>query len=355
MKVIRARNVNDALLLGLDLFQDPRNFRTQESRNGITYEALEPVTTVYEKPWERVCLLKRRDANPFFHFIEGLWMLQGRKDLAPLAHFVKTMEDFSDDGETLWGAYGQRWRKYFHKDQLDLITNMLKTDPDDRRCVLQMWDANKDLGREGKDLPCNTNIYFKIRDEALQMTVCCRSNDMLWGTYGANAVHMSMLQEYMAEAIGVEIGTYYQISDSFHVYHNEVWERMKHLEIDPLTFRIHARNPYDVLENSQHVPLITDLKRFHSELEEFFELLTQIIISDANYPRLDKFNWVNPAFKDIAVPMVKTFRLHKERDYLNSYREVMKILPTDWMTACFDWIRKRDTLWSLTKQEKTHG
>jgi len=110
-----------------------------------------------------------------------------------------------------------------------------------------------------------------------------------------------------------------------------------------------------VLANPQHVPLITDFKRFHSELEEFFELLTQIIISDANYPRLDKVNWISPAFKDVAVPMVKAFRLHKERDYLNSYREVMKILPTDWMTACFDWIRKRDTLWSLTKQEKTHG
>ena len=110
MKVIRARNVNDALLLGLDLFQDPRNFREQESRNGTTYEALEPVTTVYEKPWERVLLLKIRDANPFFHFIEGLWMLAGRKDLAPLTRYVKSMEDFSDDGETLWGAYGWRWR-----------------------------------------------------------------------------------------------------------------------------------------------------------------------------------------------------------------------------------------------------
>jgi hypothetical protein len=178
---------------------------------------------------------------------------------------------------------------------------------------------------------------------------------MLWGAYGANVVHMSMLQEYMATALGIGIGTYRQLSDSFHVYHNEVWERMKHLEIDPLTFRTQSRNPYDVLENPQHVPLITDFKRFHSELEEFFELLTQIIISDANYPRLDKFNWVNPAFKDVAIPMVKAFKLHKERDYLNSYREVMNILPTDWMTACFDWIRKRDTMWSITKKEKTHG
>ena len=361
MKVIRARNVNDALLLGLDLFQDPRNFRTQESRNGVTYEALEPVTTVYERPWERVCLLKRRDANPFFHFIEGLWMLAGRNDLEPLTYFVKSMEDFSDDGETLWGAYGYRWLNHFgysvghDRNQIKKIINILRENPNDRRAVLQMWDAVVDLDYQGKDVPCNTNIYFKVRDEALQMTVCCRSNDMLWGAYGANSVHMSMLQEYMAEAIGVKIGTYRQISDSFHVYHNEVWERMKHLEIDPLTFRTQTRNPYDVLENPQHVPLITNFKKFHLELEEFFELFTQSIISDTNYPRFDQTNWVNPAFKDVGVPMLKAFKLHKERDYLNSYREVMNILPTDWMTACFDWIRKRDTMWSITKKEKTHG
>ena len=79
MKVIKARNVNDALLLGIDLFNSSVNFRVQESRNGTTYEALEPVTTVYSKPCERVCLIKERDANPFFHFIESLWMLAGRK------------------------------------------------------------------------------------------------------------------------------------------------------------------------------------------------------------------------------------------------------------------------------------
>ena len=83
MKVINARNVNDALLLGIDLFQDSSNFREQESRNGTTYEALEPVTTVYSSPWERVCLLKERDAKPFFHLIESLWMLQGINKLAP--------------------------------------------------------------------------------------------------------------------------------------------------------------------------------------------------------------------------------------------------------------------------------
>ena len=39
MRVIYARNVNDALLKGLDLFQHEINYYVQESRNGVTYEA----------------------------------------------------------------------------------------------------------------------------------------------------------------------------------------------------------------------------------------------------------------------------------------------------------------------------
>ena len=65
MNVIPARNVNDALLKGIDLFKGQVNYRTQESRNGTTYEAIHPVTTVFEKPWERVCLIPERDCNPF--------------------------------------------------------------------------------------------------------------------------------------------------------------------------------------------------------------------------------------------------------------------------------------------------
>ena len=208
MKVITARNINDAFRLGVDFFLEKTNYREQESRNGLTLEAIEPVATVYQKPTERVLFCEKRDANPFFHFIEGLWMIHGRNDLRPLTFFVESMRDFSDDNETLWGAYGWRWREYFDKDQLEIIIAMLRRDPDDRRAVLQMWDVKEDLDRDGKDVPCNTNIYFKVRDKKLNMTVCNRSNDMLWGAYGANAVHMSMLQEYMASRIEVAVGEY---------------------------------------------------------------------------------------------------------------------------------------------------
>ena len=160
MKTITARNVNGAILRGVDLFKDKVNYREQESRNGKTLEAVEPVTTKYLRPTERVCLIPERDANPFFHFIESMWMLAGRNDLQSLTYYVASMSDFSDDGETLWGAYGYRWRQYFHKDQINMVIKLLKENPDDRRAVLQMWDANKDLARVSKDVPCNTCLLY---------------------------------------------------------------------------------------------------------------------------------------------------------------------------------------------------
>ena len=347
MKVINARNVNDALLLGLDLFQFKGNYRVQESRNGTTYEALEPVTTVYKTPLERVCLIKQRDANPFFHFIESLWMLAGHNDLKPLTYFVKSMEDFSDDGETLWGAYGYRWKTYFLKNQLAIIIKMLKKNPEDRRCVLQMWDPVHDLDKQGKDVPCNTNIYFKIRDNKLNMTVCNRSNDMLWGAYGANVVHMSVLQEYIATCLEIEVGVYRQVSDSFHIYLNPVWDKVKHMEIDIYTYR-DIKNPYDTLDDYKPSLLFKDVDVLDWELNRFFNMHPMDIESYTD-------NWVNPAFTDIAIPMLQVHRAYTMKNFEEVYDKINLIKASDWRTACLDWVRKRDkTTINKTDKGDTH-
>ena len=61
------------------------------------------------------------------------------------------------------------------------------------------------------------------------MTVCCRSNDIIWGTYGTNAVHFSMLQEYLAARLNAQLGVYRHISDSFHAY-SSVLEKVKDIQ-----------------------------------------------------------------------------------------------------------------------------
>ena len=129
MKVINAVNVNDALMRGIDLFKSPINYRTQESRNGPRLECRTPVTTVYNKPWQRVLFKTERDANPFFHLYESIWMLAGSRDLNKLTHFNSGMSQYSDDNVTLNGAYGHRWRRRFDYDQLPDVVDSLKEDP----------------------------------------------------------------------------------------------------------------------------------------------------------------------------------------------------------------------------------
>ena len=334
MKVIKVNNVNDAFNRGVDLFQIDINYRRQESRNGVTLEANEPVTTVYARPWERVLFDKTRDANPFFHLIEAIWMIAGSHELDPIIKFNAGMVQFSDDGETLNGAYGYRWMNQFDFDQIPYIINILKQDPDSRRAVLQMWDAVNDLENPSKDVPCNTNIYFKIRDNKLQMTVCNRSNDMIWGAYGANAVHMSVSQEYIAAALGVEMGTYYQVSDSFHIYENSQWEKLKN------NARLGILTKFMWYPST--LPLVSHSESFVYECQHFIERLCKLNWNlDTN--TFDSVSYRNSFFNKVLEPMVNAFICHKERNYVKAQQFISEIKADDWEAACTNWIHARRT------------
>jgi hypothetical protein len=92
-------------------------------------------------------------------------------------------------------------------------------------------------------------MVFDRRGDKLNMTVFCRSNDMVLGAYGANAVHMSMLQELIAHALDTRVGTYWQVSHNFHAYTEH-----------PVTARLLAGClSYDYYEECtvRHVPMIS--------------------------------------------------------------------------------------------------
>lgn len=216
MKVINCRNVHEALPMALDYLQECGVRR--DSRNGPVLVSPEPVTTVYTHPTEKVIFHPERDANPAFHLYESLWMLAGRNDVAGPARYVKRMATFSDDGRTLHDAYGHRWRRKW-TDQLNIIVQRLRDNPEDRRCVLQMWSSFDDLANNGRAVPCNLTATFQRDIEGrLDLAVFNRSNDIIWGAYGANAVQFGTLLEYMAARIGCPVGTYSQISINWHAY-----------------------------------------------------------------------------------------------------------------------------------------
>lgn len=334
MKVLRTRNVNDAVVQGAELMKT--GAVRQDSRAGATLEYPEPVCTVYERPLERVLFDGVRDANPFFHLMEGLWMLAGRRDVAWLARFNKRMASYSDDGVSFNAAYGYRWRNQFdlHRgdtDQLTAIVELLRADPDSRRAVLQIWDAKADLGVPSKDLACNTQAMFKVRDGKLNMTVSNRSNDIIWGCYGANAVHFSMLLEYMAARIGVAPGVYRQISDSYHAY-VDTWDK-----IEGIAARS-GRDPY-VNGDVAVTPLVTAPESFDGELARWMEGAAERV--SLTQWEADRANWRNTFFADVATPVHNSWFAYKKKDRAGAIAWLDRCAATDWRRASREWLERR--------------
>lgn len=331
MQVINVRNVHEALPEAI--YQMAGNGIRRDSRNGPVFMAPGPVTTCYSCPQERVLFHPERDANPFFHLFESLWMLAGRNDVAYVSQFVKTMVNFSDDGETFHGAYGFRWRQRWF-DQLGLIVQRLKENKDDRRQVIQMYSADDDLAADQnncKDIPCNLTITVQVSPEGvLDMIVFNRSNDIIWGCYGANAVHFSFLQEYLAAMIGVPIGRYWQISHNWHAYLNTL-EPLTHLQEqarNPYTkFYMHF-SPYEADEVDVY-PLVRNTERFDSELQMFID-------------EPDAMGYTEPFFRKIAMPMYNAHRAWRHKDYRTAFLN-LEGMPekNDWRIACEQWLQRR--------------
>lgn len=331
MFTIRARNVNDAWAAVLELVWDESV--PAPSRAGPIYRLPEPLAVRFAKPCERVLLDPARDANPFFHLFEALWMLGGRSDVAWIAQFNKRMADFSENGVTLPASYGFRWREHFGHDQIVSFTRgvvaLLKRDPDTRRAVLAMWDGAIDGGlamRGGKDLPCNLNVVFARRPEGLCMTVFNRSNDLAWGMLGANAVHMSVLQEFVAAAVGCPVGWYEQVSMDAHAYVDH-WPGALPHEGTGHWNRVTLPNPYET-EDPAYVkasPLIRDVEPWLSDLAAFLD------------PRWEEAVFSEPFFVNTARPMRRAWLQRKLNPGL-ALETAGQIGAPDWRRACTEWL-----------------
>ncbi len=343
---IRVRNVNHALFEGAALINKIGVKR--ESRNGPVLVAPCPVTTTYEVPTERVMLHPGRDANPFFHLVEALWMVAGRNDLEPLTRYVKNMSNFSDDGGvTQPGAYGARWRAHFayldsngdiiDRDQIKWAIKRLKADPNDRRVVIQMYDADTDqdaADNGGRDIPCNLCALPSVgTDGRLNLTVYNRSNDMVWGAYGANAVHFSVLQELLAAGVGVPVGTYYQVSNNFHAYLNTLgkagdgwpWDR--------------DRDPY-----ASGWVRPTPMFQGRFDLEQVTDQV-DMLLEDFDHPGITL-----PFLREVAAPMMRAhsaFRLGSQ-DAVHILSQMPE--DNDWRAGAELWITNRKAAREIARE-----
>lgn len=199
---------------------------------GLTYKVLIPRSRWIKNTG--------RELSLSFALGEFCWIMRGSNDLNTIAYYAPSYSKYSDDGETLNGAYGSRIIHWGNIDQIKYVINKLKSDKDSRQAIIQIYNPTLD-SKETKDVPCNILLHFILRHNELNLLVYSRSQDFIFG-FPYDLFHWTMLQEIIATELGVEMGFYQNMTGSMHIYEKDYY---KLESICKYGFTIDAMNPLD--------------------------------------------------------------------------------------------------------------
>lgn len=192
-----------------------------KSRIGDTTELLH-VTFSLTDPRQRMCTVRRPMMSLAYAFAELIYTLKGSNEAAFINAWNPLLTRYQGDSIEYPGAYGFRLRRQFGFDQIERVYETLKSNPDSRQVVMQIWNPELDLPiKNGKpnnqDIPCNIVALLKIRNNKLHWTQIMRSNDIVLG-FPYDIFLFSLLQEIIAGWLECDMGEYTHFSDSLHMY-----------------------------------------------------------------------------------------------------------------------------------------
>lgn len=153
MKAIRECMLGDVV--------SPRGMASRELiQHTVEFDMTRPVITI-----------PGRELDYQFMVAEAHWILSGDDKLNN--YIRRNLEKYSDDGKTMYGAYGVPFAE-----QMSYICQKLWEDRDTRQAVMTLWERNP---RVSKDIPCTVAMQWLIRDDKLHCNVFMRSQDVWLG------------------------------------------------------------------------------------------------------------------------------------------------------------------------------
>lgn len=176
---------------------------------GFECTSIGPTMFTLQNPRARVLWNQVRMAKRHFMAGEFTWIITGQRDLEQIVYYNPQMTKFSDDGKTLFGAYGPHIAK-----QLPYVINALLQDPDSRQAVLTLWQP---CPPKTKDVPCTISMQFRIVNGHVEMTTFMRSND-IWLGLPYDIFTFTAIQEVVATCVGLDVGPYHHVVGDLHLY-----------------------------------------------------------------------------------------------------------------------------------------
>ncbi|MFD9503468.1 thymidylate synthase [Streptomyces sp. NPDC060035] len=171
-------------------------------------------------PRQRLPYLVTRKANPVFQFAEALWYLAGRRDLEMIGYYAPSMRASSADGINLGGsAYGYTLFTPATGESVspfDRVLELLRTENDSKRGYLPVFSPAELAIGDNPDMACLAGLHLFARGGRLHMVCNMRANDLDGGLL-SDVFSFTMIHEYAAVQLGLELGSYTHLIGSAHV------------------------------------------------------------------------------------------------------------------------------------------
>lgn len=167
---------------------------------------------------------------------ELLWFLAGDTNIKYLNdNGVRIWNEWADENGDLGHIYGYQWRSWpaadgTFVDQIQQVTDTLRTDPDSRRIIVSAWNV-ADLPNM-KLPPCHALFQFYVADGRLSLQLYQRSADCFLGV-PFNIASYALLLQMMAEVTGLKPGEFVHTLGDAHIYNNHLDQVNLQLQREP--------------------------------------------------------------------------------------------------------------------------
>ncbi len=196
--------------------------RELNERTGLETASIPGLTFQHDIEKDGFPLLTLRSIPVKLFIAEQVWFISGaRKPEDFLRDYTKIWDIFTNPGDVVTVAYGYRWRKYFGRDQLQALIDLLERESSSRHGVVVTWDPASDGlgGVAKKNVPCPFSFTVNIIGGRLHLHNIIRSNDMILGA-PTDIAGFALLQLILAERLGVRPGVYTHTISNAHIYSN---------------------------------------------------------------------------------------------------------------------------------------
>lgn len=227
-KFIRGEDINDTVVEALEYIMN--RGKEIHTRNGSA-RFVNDLTLQIDNPQRRHLSLDGRKYNIYQLMAETFWVASGSSEISPfLEFFLPRAKNYSDDGKTWHGSYGNRMLA--HGQLEDLIATFRREGLSTRRAIIMIADPTIDNLTSIKekydtdtpnDVPCNREMVFYVVDNKLNAKVIQRSGDLIFGTGSINPFEFTFIQEMVYNMLledfpELELGVYRWHITNAHIY-----------------------------------------------------------------------------------------------------------------------------------------